>query len=157
MIHAQLYHAGQEVVISRRAAEAVLRGAHVFVPGALANPTLPLVWDKSLSACCVVITNVYTLSFWHFRYIPCHSDNTKTMLSISLMSKCIAGVMACSQNLHEGDLVAVSIAMEAPGTNGYITRGSVVGSDLVAESALYIGLYLTSVAAQPGSSIGQSF
>jgi hypothetical protein len=56
MIHAQLYHAGQEVVISRRAAEAVLRGAHVFVPGALANPTLPLVWDKSLSACCVVIT-----------------------------------------------------------------------------------------------------
>ncbi len=73
------------------------------------------------------------------------------------MSKCIAGVMACSQNLHEGDLVAVSIAMEAPGTNGYITRGSVVGSDLIAESALYIGLYLTSVAAQPGSSIGQSF
>ncbi|KAL0050398.1 hypothetical protein WJX82_010533 [Trebouxia sp. C0006] len=73
--------AGQEVVISRRAAEAVLRGAHVFVPG----------------------------------------------------------VMACSQNLHEGDLVAVSIAMEAPGTNGYITRGSVVGSDLIAESALYIG------------------
>ncbi|DBA94968.1 TPA: hypothetical protein ACH3X1_002494 [Trebouxia sp. C0004] len=72
---------GQEVVISRRAAEAVLRGAHVFVPG----------------------------------------------------------VMACSLDLHEGDLVAVSIAMEAPGTNGYVTRGSVVGSDLIAESTLYIG------------------
>lgn len=47
MTHAQLYHAGQEVVISRRAAEAVLRGAHVFVPGALANPVVPLVWHKN--------------------------------------------------------------------------------------------------------------
>ncbi|DBA85330.1 TPA: hypothetical protein ACH3X2_006018 [Trebouxia sp. C0005] len=73
--------AGQEVIISRRAAEAVLRGAHVFVPG----------------------------------------------------------VMACSQDVHEGDLVAVSIAMEAPGTNGYVTRGSVIGSDLIPESTLYIG------------------
>ena len=73
------------------------------------------------------------------------------------MAKCIAGVMACSQDLHEGDLVAVSIAMEAPGTNGYVTRGSVVGSDLIAESALYIGVYLTSWAAKPGSSLRQSF
>ncbi len=160
MIHAQLYHAGQEVVISRRAAEAVLRGAHVFVPGALANPVLILVWHKSFSACRVIITNVYTLKkicFWPCGYIPCHSDNTKTVLSVPLMSLCISGVMACSQDLHEGDLVAVSIAMEAPGTSGYVTRGSVVGSDLIAESTLYIGLYLTSSAAKPGSSIRLSF
>ncbi len=65
--------------------------------------------------------------------------------------------MACSQDLHEGDLVAVSIAMEAPGTDGYVTRGSVVGSDLIAESTLYIGVYLASLAAKPGSSISQSF
>ena len=71
--------------------------------------------------------------------------------------KVIAGVMACSQDLHEGDLVAVSIAMEAPGTNGYVTRGSVVGSDLIAESTLYIGVYLTSSAAKPSTSIRQSF
>jgi len=131
----------------------------VFVPGALANPILPLVWHKSLSACRLIPTNVYTLNkncFWHFRYIPCHSASTKVMLSISLCH-CIAGVMACSQDLHEGDLVAVSIAMEAPGTDGYVTRGSVVGSDLIAESTLYIGVYLASLAAKPGSSISQSF
>ncbi|KAL3131809.1 hypothetical protein ABBQ38_007524 [Trebouxia sp. C0009 RCD-2024] len=72
---------GKQVVISRRAAEAVLRGAHVFVPG----------------------------------------------------------VMACSQELHKGDLVAVSVAMEAPGSDGYITRGSIVGPDLPAVASLYIG------------------
>lgn len=77
--------------------------------------------------------------------------------SISLMAKCNAGVMSCSQDLHEGDLVAVSIAMEAPGTNGYVTRGSVVGADLIAESTLYIGVYLTSSAAISGSSIRLSF
>ena len=64
--------------------------------------------------------------------------------------------MACSQDVHEGDLVAVSIAMEAPGTNGYVTRGSVIGSDLIPESTLYIGVYLTVSAMKPGSSIRQS-
>ncbi len=111
-------------------------------------------------ACHGVTANVYTLTtdyFWHFRYIPCHSDRTKKVLSISLMSLCIAGVMAGSQDLLEGDLVAVSIAMEAPGTDGYVTRGSVVGSDLIAESTLYIGVYLTVLAAKLGSSIRQSF
>ena len=50
-----------------------------------------------------------------------------------------AGVMACSQELRKGDLVAVSIAMEAAGRDGYITRGSVVGSDLPAIPSFYIG------------------
>ena len=47
--------------------------------------------------------------------------------------------MACSQELHKGDLVAVSVAMEAAGTEGYITRGSCIGSDLPAIPSLYIG------------------
>lgn len=47
--------------------------------------------------------------------------------------------MACSQELHKGDLVAVSVAMEAPGSDGYITRGSIVGPDLPAVASLYIG------------------
>lgn len=53
-----------------------------------------------------------------------------------------AGVMACSQELCMGDVVAVSIAMEAPGSQGYITRGSIVGSNLPAVSSLYIGACL---------------
>lgn len=72
---------GKEVIISRRAAEAVLRGADVFVPG----------------------------------------------------------VMACSLDMHEGDLVAVSIAMELPGSAGYITRGSIIDAALPAASSLYVG------------------
>ena len=47
--------------------------------------------------------------------------------------------MACSQELCKGDLVAVSVAMEAAGQEGYITRGSIVGSDLPANSSLYVG------------------
>lgn len=78
MIHAQLCRAGQEVVISRRAAEAVLRGAHVFVPGAPTNPVLLLVWHKSLSACHVVITNVDTL-----KKIACGNSGT----SIATLTK----------------------------------------------------------------------
>lgn len=52
----------------------------------------------------------------------------------------VAGVMACSQELHKGDLVAVSIAMEAAGSEGYITRGSCVGSDPPAIPSLYVGM-----------------
>lgn len=51
----------------------------------------------------------------------------------------VAGVMACSHELRTGDLVAVSVAMEAAGTEGYITRGSVVSSDLPANPSLYVG------------------
>ena len=51
----------------------------------------------------------------------------------------IAGVMACSQELHKGDLVAVSVAMEAAGREGYVTRGSILGSDLSANTSLYVG------------------
>lgn len=47
--------------------------------------------------------------------------------------------MACSQELHKGDLVAVSVAMEAPGSEGYMTRGSIVGPELAAIASLYIG------------------
>ena len=53
-----------------------------------------------------------------------------------------AGVMACSQELHKGDLVAVSVAMEAPGAAGYITRGSIVPTDQPATPSLYIGVAL---------------
>lgn len=47
--------------------------------------------------------------------------------------------MACSQDLHKGDLVAVSVAMEAAGTEGYITRGSCIEFDPHAAQSLYIG------------------
>ena len=47
--------------------------------------------------------------------------------------------MACSQELCKGDLVAVSVAMEAAGQESCITRGSIVGSDLPANSSLYVG------------------
>ena len=47
--------------------------------------------------------------------------------------------MACSQELQQGDLVAVSIAMEAAGSPGYITRGSIATPELLTSGALYIG------------------
>lgn len=51
----------------------------------------------------------------------------------------VAGVMACSQEVSKGDLVAVSVAMEAAGREGYITRGSVIGSDPRANPSFYVG------------------
>lgn len=43
--------AGKEVVISRRAAEAVLRGSHVFVPGVLQNTAHSRMLNKPLNSC----------------------------------------------------------------------------------------------------------
>ena len=43
--------AGKEVVIGRRAAEAVLRGAHVFVPGGPAHPALLICRDTHAAIC----------------------------------------------------------------------------------------------------------
>ena len=47
--------------------------------------------------------------------------------------------MACSHELRKGDLVAVSVAMEAAGREGYTTRGSIVGSDPPATPSLHVG------------------
>lgn len=74
------------------------------------------------------------MAFWYL--LDCTANVMQHLM-------CPAGVMACSQHLHQNDLVAVSIAMEAPGSEGYITRGTVIGPDLTASSMFYIGLLLT--------------
>ena len=83
------------------------------------------------------------LSDMTLRYLGLVLDCTAKAMQHLLSRLRSAGVMACSQHLQQNDLVAVSIAMEAPGSEGCITRGSVIGPDLTASSTLYIGLLPT--------------
>lgn len=60
-----------------------------------------------------------------------------------------AGVMACSPELWQGDLVAVSIAMEEPGSPAYITRGSLISPGRQTAATPYIGVCLYPVCLLP--------
>ncbi len=105
---------GREVIIGRKAGEAVMRGAHVFVPGTLA---------VSAGVLCVELGAGVALRTKH--------------VGVLLHSACLdrrpADTCAPAPNqpagIMQGDSVAVSVGLELPGTDRYpFTRGTVLGS-----------------------------
>ena len=143
----------------------MLRGAHVFVPGKPKSCHSASSWSALAWASIGCHTPAHHKPYaLHTVHPPLHTlnislqkllqpqhagrgswgelgkvgNNPSGFADVSKPCKG-AGVMACSQEVHKGDLVAVSVAMGAPGSEGYITRGSIVGPDLPAVASLYIG------------------
>lgn len=57
----------------------------------------------------------------------------------------VPGVLACSSHVEKGDIVAVSVAVEQPGTDGGwgvgITRGTVLQGQQTGKSPAFVCLY----------------